>query len=243
MRPHFAAPSRLPAIGLGGLLALAGLGGFPAAGWSLPNTTAGAELQLLRSVPALTTPDPGLEEALRLEIFPVRVDDGQGHGPDPGSTEWREARTRLVARQCESTGPLRYAHNRIDLDGDGRDEVVATVLGSYTCGTGGCTLFVFRDTPAGLRTVTRMTLFRPPLVVSTRRTNGWNDLILRVRRDAAHGDTMVLRFNGDSYPSNPSGPEAQPLARPQTGTAVLVLEPSPDAGLPLRCKPRLRSQP
>ncbi len=217
----------IPLPALAGLLAL-GL------------TTATVQPRLLGSVPALTTADPRLEEALRTELFPVQVEDDQGHGPDPGSSEWRLARSRLMRRDCEAAGPLRYAYNRVDLNGDRQDELVATVLGPYTCGTGGCSFFVFQESGGRLRTLTRMTLFRPPLIVASSRTKGWNDLILRVRRDAGHGDTMLLRFDGRSYPSNPSSPPAVPLSRSLTGTAYLVLGDGPDAGLPLPCAPCAR---
>src|SRR5919199_4534738 len=42
---------------------------------------------------------------------------------------------------------VRYSYNRVDLNNDGRPEVVVYLVGSYTCGTGGCTTLIF--TPRG----------------------------------------------------------------------------------------------
>jgi hypothetical protein len=186
-------------------------------------------------VPPLATPDRLLEEALLRDLFPVAVLDAQGHGPDRGSAEWRQAEAHQRRKACRSSGPLRYAHNRIDLNGDRQDEVVATVIGPYTCGTGGCNLYVFQSSPAGLRPVSRMSLFKPPLVVSDQRHNGWRDLITRVRIDAGHGHYARLPFNGRTYPSNPSTPPAEPLRRPLPGVALLDTDDDASPTHPLPC--------
>ena len=49
--------------------------------------TTSASPTVVRSVPPEQKPNPALEAALREVLFPVRIDDGQGHGPDPGSAE------------------------------------------------------------------------------------------------------------------------------------------------------------
>ncbi|MFS6828071.1 hypothetical protein [Cyanobium sp. ATX-6F1] len=192
---------------------------------------------LLNSRPPLLVPDPRLEAALRRELFPVRVEDGQGHGPDPGSSEWKQAEAFKQSRACAQVGSLRYAYDRVDLNGDGSPEIVATVQGPYTCGTGGCNFYVFRNGLKGPTLVSRMTLFRPPLIVSEQKHHGWKDLIVNVRQDAGHGGYAVLSFDGRGYPSNPSAPPAQPLRHPLKGTALLVMKPEPDQGLPLPCAP------
>jgi hypothetical protein len=190
---------------------------------------------VVRTVAPSTAPDPRLEEALRLALFPVRVDDGQGHGPDPGSAEWLQARRTLVARQCAQAGSLRYAWSRVDLNGDGTPEVVATVVGPFVCGTGGCPLLIFQERKGTLIPVTTMSLFKEPLIVSERRSNGWKNLITRVRLDAARSTYAVLAFDGRSYPSNPSVPPAQRLQKKEPGTAYLSWDPSGRALHPLPC--------
>ncbi len=194
---------------------------------------------VLGSVPPHPSPDRRLEAALRQVLYPVRVDDGQGHGPDPGSAEWRQAQGRLIERSClaarQPGQETRYAYNRVDLNGDGRPEVVATLLGPLDCGTGGCPLLIFRERQGDLELVSRMTLFRDPLIVGEGRHHGWRDLISRVRLDAAHGYYALLPFDGRRYPSNPSVPPARPLTRSVRGSAYLAWSDDPATRHPLPC--------
>ncbi|WP_432784919.1 META domain-containing protein [Cyanobium sp. BSA11S] len=185
----------------------------------------------------IATANRFLEEALRQELFPVTVVDTQGHGPDPGTEEWRQSETHQRRNACRAAGPLRYAYNSIDLSGDRQDELVATVIGPYACGTGGCNAYVFKSGPKqkGLRLVSQMSLFKPPLVVSDQRHNGWRDLISRVRIDAGHGYYTRLPYNGRSYPSNPSVPPAEPLRRPVSGVALLDTNDDTSSTHPLPC--------
>ncbi|MFN9621329.1 MAG: hypothetical protein ACK587_00610 [Cyanobacteriota bacterium] len=177
---------------------------------------------VVRTVPPRAKPDPALEAALREVLFPVRVDDGQGHGPDPGSAEAEMAKRAKIKAECERQPPHRYIWDRIDLNDDGRDEVVARVVGPTVCGTGGCTLLIFREpSPGRLPLITRMTLFQDPLIVSERHSNGWKELITRVRVDAGTSYYARLPFEDGRYPENPSVPPASPLNRPEPGTALL----------------------
>jgi hypothetical protein len=178
---------------------------------------------VVRSVPPEPQPNRALEAALREALFPVRIDDGQGHGPDPGSAEAESAKRHRIKAECGRLPAHRYTWNRVDLNGDGRPEVVAQVLGPMVCGTGGCPLLIFRESRAGqLQLLSRMSLFKDPLIVTQRRHNGWLDLISRVRVDAGHGYDAELPFDGRTYPANPSVPPARPLRRAEAGTAYLA---------------------
>lgn len=191
---------------------------------------------LVRSVPPEAKPNPALEAALREALFPVRLDDGQGHGPDPGSAEAEMAKGHQIKAACERTPGLRYTWSRVDLNGDRRPEVVAQVLGPMVCGTGGCPLLIFREpSPGQLQLLTRMTLFKDPLIVTERRHNGWKVLISRVRVDAGHGYYAQLFFDGRTYPTNPSVPPAIPLAHPVPGTAYLAWNDRDPRAHALKC--------
>ena len=63
---------------------------------------------------------------------------------------------------------LRYAYNRVDLNGDGSEEVVATVIGPMVCGTSGCPLLIFQNLHGTLEPISRMSLFKDPLIVTSR---------------------------------------------------------------------------
>jgi len=177
---------------------------------------------VVRSVPPEPRPNPALEVALREVLFPVRIDDGQGHGPDPGSVEGEMVKRRKIKAECERMPAHRYTWGRVDLNGDGRPEVVAQVVGPMFCGTGGCPLLIFREpSPGRLQLITQMSLFKDPLIVPERRHNGWKELITRVRVDAGTSYYAVLRYDGRTYPTNPSVAPAIPLRRPEPGTAYL----------------------
>ena len=178
--------------------------------------------RLLRSVPAESEPNPTLEAALRQALFPVQIIDAQGHGPDPGSAEAKMARRWKIKLECERMPAHRYIWSRVDLNGDGRSELLAQVLGPMFCGTGGCPLLIFREpSPGMLQLVTQMSLFKDPLIVTERRYNGWKNLITRVRLDAGNSYYAELPYDGRTYPTNPSVAPAMPLRRPESGTAYL----------------------
>lgn len=220
--PRMLAHQRPIPAALGTLLPLAaccGLSALP----SRAQLIQSARPTVLRSVPPEAKPNPALEAALREVLFPVRSDDGQGHGPDPGSAEAERAKRHKIKAECERMPGHRYTWNRVDLNGDGRPELVAQVLGPMVCGTGGCPLLIFREpSPGRLQLLTRMSLFKEPLIVTEQRHNGWKVLISRVRVDAGHGYSAQLLYDGRTYPTNPSVPPAIPLARPVPGTAYLA---------------------
>jgi hypothetical protein len=178
--------------------------------------------RLVRSIPAESEPNPTLEAALREALFPVQINDDQGHGPDPGSAEAKMARRWKIKLECERMPAHRYIWSRVDLNGDGRSELLAQVLGPMFCGTGGCPLLIFREpSPGMLQLVTQMSLFKDPLIVTERRYNGWKNLITRVRLDAGNSYYAELPYDGRTYPTNPSVAPAMPLRRPESGTAYL----------------------
>lgn len=127
-----------------------------------------------------------------------------------------------------------YYYNRVDLNGDGRPEALVYLFGSYTCGSGGCNTLVFRQTEAGdYKLVAEISLTHNPVVVSEHRTNGWNDLIFTVAGGGARAHHAVLRFDGKTYPNNPTTAPAAPLKAPARGKAYLAGSGYRDTGFPL----------
>jgi hypothetical protein len=201
-------------------------------------------LALPRSaIPAIASPDPLLEGALRARLF-----DAAGRGPsgqpvDPDSTEWEQARAKGKRPDCAEVGPMRYIHTRVDLDGDAQLEALALVVGSYACGSRGCTLMIFRRTESGLLPVSELGLFQTPLVVVSQRHAGWLDLALpgavSGAPDGAASGVVELRFDGTTYRPFPVPPPADPAAGPAEGTVVLQMDPVPfeQLGQQLPCAP------
>jgi predicted small lipoprotein YifL len=85
---------------------------------------------------------------------------------------------------------------KIDLNGDNKEEYIVRLLGSYFCGSGGCTFLVL-DREANL--ITKFTVTDAPLYVSSDKENNWSVLYLM-----SGGKLRKIVHNKKSYPSNPS---------------------------------------
>ena len=131
---------------------------------------------------------------------------------------------RIVAAHVAPGETVHYQYNRVDLNGDGTPEVLLRIDGSSLCGPGGCPLFVLRHTAGGYEEISRTTLTWAPVVVSERRTSGWNDLLLwqRANPPGEASYYALLEFESPSYPSNPSMEPARLLEMPVRGVAYLV---------------------
>jgi len=180
-------------------------------------------------------PDPDLEAAIRARLFAGPPSPGQR--PDPESTEWEQARAKGIRPDCGEVGPLRYLSSRVDLDADGTPETLAVVVGSFACGSGGCTLLIFRRTAAGLEPIAESGLFQSPIRLLEQRQGGWADLTMPATSDGISSGVMDLRFDGRSYRITPS---SAPTAAAPAGSTVLLDLPSlpfETLGLALPCRP------
>lgn len=107
----------------------------------------------------------------------------------------------------------------INLDDDEDNEIVAFVSGQSLCGSGGCVLYVLKRNGQSYKQVTRMTVARLPIKVFDDRSQGWLDLGVRVAGGGINpGSDTLLRFNGQTYPSNPS---VEPVAAREKGRIII----------------------
>jgi putative lipoprotein len=110
---------------------------------------------------------------------------------------------------------------QIDLNGDGlQDALVLLENPMYFCGTGGCTMLVFKATKLGFEFVSLSTLIRSPVLVSETKTHGWRDLIVEVSGGGMAPKQVALKFTGGKYPLNPSALPALPKNQPLKGTKI-----------------------
>lgn len=137
---------------------------------------------------------------------------------------------KAVVDQEGGFAKARYAYTLADLNGDGRDEVFAYLLGPFFCGTGGCSLLVFTPGSDGSYVlVDDFPITRLPVVISAARTNGWNDL-WRLEAGGGAGPTYVRhRFDGKTYAEH----ERVTADRVPDGLKVLAGEVTFDNGIPL----------
>jgi heat shock protein HslJ len=160
----------------------------------------------LNEEPFLTEPDPDLEAAV-LRASPDYTADVVDDG----------------------TGKARYIYGRVDLNGDGKDEVFVYLLGSIFCGTGGCNLLLFTDGENGYTLVNNFPISRLPVIVSAERTAGWNDLIRRESGGGAEPSYVKHTFDGERYVEK----ERMPGDTPPEGKRVLAGKFTFQDGIPL----------
>lgn len=133
----------------------------------------------------------------------------------------------------------RYTLALADLNGDGRPEALIYAMATAgaggradLCGSGGCELYVLSPTPTGYRAVTAVSVARPPIRVLPTATHGWRDLGVMVAGGGIiRGYEARLRFDGRSYPRNPSVAPAVRLTgragRQVIGEEAARLAPAP----------------
>lgn len=151
-------------------------------------------------------PDPLLEQAIRRAA------------PDY---------TRAVV---DTTGrEARYVYGRVDLNEDGRDEILVLLMGSIFCGTDGCDLLLFSDAEDGYALVNSFARARLPVIASRARPAGWHELFLRESGGGAPPSYVRYRYDGRHYVEQERLP-AEPVPE---GVALLDGAHSYDTGFPL----------
>jgi hypothetical protein len=130
----------------------------------------------------------------------------------------------------------RYYYNRIDLNGDKRPEVLVFLFGRTMCGSSVFSALLFQKISDEYKSVTAFDPARNPIIVSESKTNGWRDLIFYNSGDGIiPGYYSISRFDGQSYPGNPTVEQDVPPVKTKiTGTAFVVGDFSPNLGLRFR---------
>ena len=120
-------------------------------------------------------------------------------------------------------GQLMLRTGRVDLDGDGVDEVLAYVAGPTRCGTGGCNLLVLKDDGNSFTKIGDISVTQLPLGVLETSTNGMRDLWVTVYGGGMPQALMKIPFDGSAYAGNATVAPATQIAKP--GTEVIADNP------------------
>lgn len=134
----------------------------------------------------------------------------------------------------KGTDKVRYYYNEIDLNDDGIPEVVVYLVGNKFCGNEGCSVAIFKSTIPGYQLLSNISPVFQPIVVSAERTNGYHDLIVYVSRGGADPFYARLKFQHNSYPSNPTQQPRVPETATIVGTLLLADGLEPQAGILLQ---------
>ncbi|RBW67451.1 tetratricopeptide repeat protein [Bacillus taeanensis] len=116
----------------------------------------------------------------------------------------------------------RYYYNKVDLDEDGKPEIFAYLVGSYLCGTGGCSAAIFKEKNENYHLLARFSIVNNPVIISDSKTRGYKDIVMNVYGGGIVPFFARLKYDGTTYPSNPS---IQPKVEPGTkldGVAIVA---------------------
>ncbi len=100
--------------------------------------------------------------------------------------------------------PDHYNIARTDLDGDGKEDVLALMNGrSGYFGSGGATMFIFKGTSDGLDSLGKIMVVKEPIYVRKSVSKGFRDLLVTVHRPGAERGLAAPKFDGKAYPLSP----------------------------------------
>jgi hypothetical protein len=108
-------------------------------------------------------------------------------------------------------GPTKAAIAFFDLNADGEEEAIVYVVGSMWCGSGGCNALVLTPNGASFDVVMDASVTRTPLGVLDTSSNGWRDLFVSIAGGGIAAGTVAMKFDGKSYPDNPTVEPAEPV--------------------------------
>ncbi|NCT41112.1 MAG: hypothetical protein GW778_05580 [Alphaproteobacteria bacterium] len=124
---------------------------------------------------------------------------------DPTNEDLKEAMLNFF----KSTGaPISSTYNfvRFDLNGDKLREAIVMIKSpyGYWCGTHGCVMVVMKAHDNGFSLVNTIQPVREPIYISRAKVNGWHNLLVRVSGRWTKTKNVALRFDGKTYPKDPS---------------------------------------
>jgi hypothetical protein len=126
---------------------------------------------------------------------------------------------KAVQSFARATVPPRFTYVWVDLNGDGRPDAVVLMQGEEFCGSGGCTMAIFKGATNGFTLLSTSTITSKPIRVLPEVQYGWKTLIV-----TTHGvSPAIMRFNGARYPLNPSMQATATLAQ-LSAAAPLTLQ-------------------
>jgi hypothetical protein len=129
---------------------------------------------------------------------------------------------KLALQKIDADHATRYIAAYYDLDGDGTPEAIVYLIGHGSCGSGGCDTFIFKRDRHTWSQISDISITRLPIRVLANKTNGWHDLGVWVQGGGIQpGYEAQLRFNGRTYPENPSIPPATKAAKGTKGEAII----------------------
>ena len=108
-----------------------------------------------------------------------------------------------------------------DLNGDGKQEAVVYMMGPNRCGTGGCHALVLSPDGSTFKVVMDASVSRLPISVLPTKSHGWHDLGVAFAGGGPGAGVAEMKFNGKTYPDNPTVPPAKLLKGAGSGKILI----------------------
>ncbi|HEX8653175.1 MAG TPA: hypothetical protein VF708_20335 [Pyrinomonadaceae bacterium] len=105
----------------------------------------------------------------------------------------------IISELGNPTSELKFVSKRVDLNGDGHDEVLAWVPTQDFGGTGGYPLLIFAGENNGYRLLWKHDQLWPPLIVLRSTRHGWRELVLQVGGGGAKMHYVLFSHNSKIY--------------------------------------------
>jgi hypothetical protein len=119
---------------------------------------------------------------------------------DPAVTKKIQAKLKALYPTVQGED-RKFIYNSVDLNDDGKNEYLVGLVGSYFCGSGGCSMLVLNSS-YGVNT--KMTVVGFPVYVgppaSKEVTKGYSNLYVYSKGKG----NVKMAWNGSKYPTNPS---------------------------------------
>ncbi|MBB1087202.1 hypothetical protein H4F99_01730 [Lysobacter sp. SG-8] len=172
------------------------IGGLALAACSEPATPDTTPAPAAAPSDALETPPP-------IDASPTAETPAEApvaYGDEAGA----QAAVAAYLEQEGAEADTRHRDARVDLDGDGQDDLLVYLEDPYFCGSGGCSLVVFRNEGATFTKVASTSVTRSPIAVGAAGPAGWRELYVSIGGGGGASGVVRLVHEGGGYPGNPS---------------------------------------
>ena len=109
---------------------------------------------------------------------------------------------RFLQSEHATGADRRHVVERVDLNGDSRDDALVLMQSRRYCSAFGCKVLVFQNTGEGYSLTSEMRLGRTPMIAANTRTNGWRDLVAPMTTSRAGMQLVMLQHSDDGYPAD-----------------------------------------
>ena len=94
---------------------------------------------------------------------------------------------------------LSFVSRRVDLNGDGRNEVLVWIPATNWGGTSGYPIIVFSQKRSGYQKLWDVEQGWSPIILLKSKTNGWRDIAYQVGGGGAEWQYVIAKYNGKTY--------------------------------------------